>query len=54
MKNSEKIKIYQILGNISGCQETLKRAIERKDFDTINECCDYLTKISERLEKLTD
>lgn len=53
-KNVEVNKIWRIMGSIDACKESLERAIEAKDFETMRIIVKYLEKVNERLDKLTE
>lgn len=55
MKKSVNVeKIWQILGNIEGCQEELNRAVESKDFEKVKVVSQYLDKVKKRLDALVE
>ena len=53
MKTSEKIQIWQILGNISALMDALEVAKRSQDWQKVNTARQYLATISSRLEALT-
>lgn len=52
MNKQERIKIWQILGNIEGCQELLERAKKDEDWYLVEAVKKYLDKVKERLDSL--